>query len=186
MSNESKCFECNNGTLSTKRVELTGSRNGEEFTVSVMGLECSACGFRTIGNEQSGEFTKALSDAYREKHGLLTSQQIRDARRKMGNLSQIEFAKYLTVSPASVKRWEAGLIQDEAMNELIVLKTSLTAALQNCESIAARQSQEACPAFKGGNCVQFDVPVETWQYRLTNNPFTFKDLTGNEVYAPTC
>jgi len=41
------------------------------------------------------------------------------------------------VGVASVKRWELGQIQDEAMNNLMVLKTDLAAAKRNLAEIAA-------------------------------------------------
>jgi len=135
MRKETECFECGKGSLIPAMVELTGYRHGEEFTVRANGLQCTACGFKTIDNEQSGGFTKLVSDAYREKHGLLTSAQIREARNRLG-MSQEKFAQYLKVGPASVNRWENGQIQDEAMNELILLKTDPFAAMNNYQIVS--------------------------------------------------
>jgi hypothetical protein len=50
------------------------------------------------------------------------------------------FAKYLKVGEASPKRWEAGLVQDEAMDELIRLKADLISARNN-----VRQLKCECP-----------------------------------------
>jgi putative zinc finger/helix-turn-helix YgiT family protein len=123
-------------------IELSGERNGESFTVSVPGLVCSQCGFSTISNKQSGKFTQAISDAYRTAHGLLTSTDLRRLRTELG-MSQLEFAEYLGVGAASVKRWECGQIQDKAMDELIRLKTDLKAALRNAHQLnASRQETE--------------------------------------------
>src|SRR5579864_3114144 len=97
-----KCFQCNNGILTSSMVSLTGTRNNEEFTVTVPGMVCGSCGYATIHNRQSGEFTKAVSDAYRQAHGLLSGAEIRERRSEWLNMSQQEFADYLSVGIASV------------------------------------------------------------------------------------
>ncbi len=135
--NETTCFECGERSLVPKSVDLTGYRNGEEFTVLARALQCAECGFKTIDSRYSNEFTKLISDAYREKHGLLTGRQIKEARGRLG-MSQDEFARYLKVGPASVHRWENGQIQDEAMNELLLLKTDAVAARDNYQKVAVR------------------------------------------------
>ena len=138
-----KCFECNNGTLIPAVVDLTGTREGEEFTVSVPGLLCSSCGYKTIDNSQSGEFTKAVSDAYRKAHGFLTGAEIRERRSKWLKMSQQGFALYLgRVGVASVKRWESGQIQDRAMDELIRLKTDPVAARSNLRALESQVPEE--------------------------------------------
>jgi putative zinc finger/helix-turn-helix YgiT family protein len=116
---------------------LTGERNGEEFTVTVEGLHCGNCGYETISNRQSGEFTKAISDAYRAKHGLLAGVEIK-ARRVALSMSQLDFAAYLGVGPASVKRWESGQVQDRAMDSLIRLKTNPEEARGNLRSLESQ------------------------------------------------
>ena len=97
MPMETPCFECGKGDLISKIVDLTGYRHEEEFTVLAHGLQCTVCGFKTIDSKHSEEFTKLISDAYREKHGLLTGKQIRESRREL-RMSQDEFARYLKVN----------------------------------------------------------------------------------------
>jgi putative zinc finger/helix-turn-helix YgiT family protein len=132
--NEMNCFKCGKGSLIPKMLDITGYRHGEEFTVLVNGLQCTACGLKTIDNEHSGDFTRAVSDAYRQRHGLLTGVQIREARTRLG-MSQDKFAQYLKVGPASVHRWENGKVQDEALNELILVKTDLLTAAGNYQTV---------------------------------------------------
>jgi DNA-binding transcriptional regulator YiaG len=57
-------------------------------------------------------------------------------------MSQRQFASYLGVGVASIKRWELGQIQDEAMNNLMVLKTDLAAARHNLLEIAAKHGPQ--------------------------------------------
>lgn len=101
------------------------------------GVQCDHCGYQTILNSQSGEFTRAVSDAYRIAHGLLTGSEMWELRTRLG-LNQVEFADYLGVGRASVKRWEGGQIQDKAMDNLIRLKAQPEQALQNYQNLEAR------------------------------------------------
>jgi putative zinc finger/helix-turn-helix YgiT family protein len=117
-------------------LELTGERNGESFVVNVPGVVCQKCGFSTISSKQSGKFTQAVSDAYRRAHGLLTGPDLQRLRKQL-DMSQVEFAEYLGVGAASVKRWECGQVQDKAMDELIRLKTDPDAALRNSNMLNA-------------------------------------------------
>jgi putative zinc finger/helix-turn-helix YgiT family protein len=134
--NTMNCFECGDGTLRPQRIHLDGERNGEFFTVTMDGLRCEQCGFQTIDSNQSAEFTRLVSDAYRSAHGLLTGAEIRARRQAMG-MTQAEFAAYLGTGVASVKRWESGQIQEKGMDELIRLKTDPEAAKRNLDSVVS-------------------------------------------------
>jgi putative zinc finger/helix-turn-helix YgiT family protein len=138
-----QCFECNKGMMVPKKVSLVGSRNGEEFTVSIDGFECPVCGFKTIDNEVSGLFTQRISDEYRRAHGLLTSAEIRARRKRLG-MNQRQFSDYLGVGMASIKRWELGNVQDRAMDELIRLKTDRAAAKQNLDALERATTDFIC------------------------------------------
>ncbi len=138
-----KCFVCNKGTFEKRPVNMTGERNGEEFTVQVDGLSCSNCDFETIDNEQSGQLTRLVSDAYRKKQVLLTGPEIKAAREKL-SMSQRDFADYLGVGSASVKRWESGQIQDRAMDRLMRLRSDPEEARMNYEALSG---QSAAPCF---------------------------------------
>lgn len=107
--------------------------------MSIVGdaLVCPNCEFKTIPAAKMGEFALRVADAYREKHGLLTSSQIRDRRLDLG-MSQQQFAKYLGVGSSSIKRWELGCIQDKAMSDLILLKTDPRIAEANLAEVVTR------------------------------------------------
>jgi hypothetical protein len=53
-------------------------------------------------------------------------------------MSQQSFARFLKVGVASVKRWEAGLVQDEAMDELIKVKSDLPTARANVRQLESQ------------------------------------------------
>jgi putative zinc finger/helix-turn-helix YgiT family protein len=96
---------------------------GETITVLAPAHECPHCGFRTLGPGHLTALVSATSDAYRQKHGLLTSAEIIQ-RRKAMKKSQRQFADFVGVSVASLKRWETGfLVQDKASDVLVRMKT---------------------------------------------------------------
>jgi putative zinc finger/helix-turn-helix YgiT family protein len=129
------CINCDE-RLARGPVTLSGEYRGEDFSIEMEGVKCLACDYSTIEGRQTAEFSRRLADAYRSRHGLLTSNEVRAARMRV-RMSQGEFADYLRVGIASVKRWEAGQVQDAAMDELIRLKTDLFAAERNATTVRA-------------------------------------------------
>lgn len=65
----------------------------------------------------------ALRDAYREKHNLMTSKEIRNLREKY-NLTQSELATILDWGDITITRYETKQIQDEAHNDILFLLDS--------------------------------------------------------------
>jgi putative zinc finger/helix-turn-helix YgiT family protein len=104
---------------------------GELLKVTTPAMVCSKCGWTTVAPDELDELRKNTADAYRLKHGLLTSVQIK-AFRKLLNKSQREFAAFLEVGEASVKRWETWLVQEKGNDRLIRMKceTALAGLLQ--------------------------------------------------------
>ena len=123
--------------MTSKVVEMTTRVRGEEIQVRAEGMVCDRCVFRVLTDEQSDAYTIASADAYREKHGLLTSGELEGIRTRLG-MSQQSFASFLRVGVASVKRWESGLVQYVAMDQLIRLKTDLATSRENVTTLAAR------------------------------------------------
>jgi putative zinc finger/helix-turn-helix YgiT family protein len=132
-----KCPECGKATLQAKVADVSAETHGETFKVSMDALVCPKCAFKTIPTGKMGEFALRIADQYRRGHGLLTSSQIKARRLGLG-MSQQQFATYLGAGVASIKRWELGQVQDEAMNSLMVLKTDLAAAKRNVAEIATQ------------------------------------------------
>jgi putative zinc finger/helix-turn-helix YgiT family protein len=116
------CIECGQANLEPKTVQLPGAVRGETFAVEMDGLECPRCGYKTIEGARMPEYGRLLADKYRARHGVLTSDEIRERRKRLG-LTQEQFATHLGVGVASIKRWEMGKIQDSRNNELIIEKT---------------------------------------------------------------
>jgi putative zinc finger/helix-turn-helix YgiT family protein len=132
-----KCFQCEKGNMVSQLTEMTAHVRGEDAPVRTEAMVCIRCGLKVLTDEQSNAYTIASADAYREKHGLLTTRELKEIRERL-RMSFRSFAKYLRVSEASPKRWEAGLVQDEAMDELIRVKTDPVTARKNVKDLDAR------------------------------------------------
>ena len=118
-----KCHQCDQANLESTIVQLTGKVRGEEYAVEMMGLKCPHCSYQTIDGLAMPEYGRLLADRYRAAHGLLTSEDIRKRRDRLG-MSQQAFADFLKVGIASVKRWEMGKIQDARNDALIRERTA--------------------------------------------------------------
>ena len=126
-----KCFQCANGKMMPSVADMTARVRGEEIPVRTEAMVCNRCGFHVMT-----AYTIASADAYRTKHGLLTTKELKQIRVHL-RMSFRTFAKYLKVSEASPKRWEAGLVQDQAMDELIRLKSDPVTARENVTQLEA-------------------------------------------------
>ncbi len=132
-----KCFQCEKGKMLSKLADMTAHVRGEEVPVRTEAMVCNRCGFQVLTDEQSAVYTITSADAYREKHNLLTTKELKEIRKRLGMSFRV-FAKYLKVGEASPKRWEAGLVQDEAMDQLIRVKADLPAARENVKQLESR------------------------------------------------
>jgi putative zinc finger/helix-turn-helix YgiT family protein len=117
------CIKCDNETFAEKPNAIIEQEfRGEQIKVKMTASACAKCGWTTITLAQTDELRRIIADAYRAKHGLLTSVQIKAFRQLLGNKSQREFAMFLGVGEASVKRWETWLVQEKSSDQLIRMK----------------------------------------------------------------
>lgn len=116
------CIKCKAQMSQPQLLNMTGSFKKETLTVEIEGRVCAECGHQVVAGKRMAEFMQKLADKYRVMRGLLTSAEILRQREKLG-MSQSEFALYLGVGIASVKRWELGEIQTKMVDELIRCKT---------------------------------------------------------------
>jgi putative zinc finger/helix-turn-helix YgiT family protein len=120
--------------LEKKVTTMEGDYAGAPYRVPAEAMVCRKCGYATLHASQIDAFSTAVADAYRKCHGLLTSSEIRKIRGDLG-MSQEEFAAYLSVGLASVKRWELGKVQEKSMDDLVRIKCSLPSARRNVERL---------------------------------------------------
>ena len=100
-----RCLNCDDADLAPSMVQLQGEVRGETYSVTMLGLSCPRCGYKTIEGAAMPEYRRLLADQYRAAHALLTSEQIRALRKSFGE-TQEQFAKRIGFGIASVKRWE--------------------------------------------------------------------------------
>ena len=123
------CVRCGS-QLEKRMTMMDGEYAGERYRVPAEAMVCPDCGYAALHARQIDAFSTKVADAYRKHHGLLTSSEIRRIRSRL-RMSQEEFAAYLGVGVASVKRWELGKVQEKSMDDLVRIKCSLASARQN-------------------------------------------------------
>ncbi|MBW2561450.1 MAG: DUF4065 domain-containing protein [Deltaproteobacteria bacterium] len=79
---------------------------------------CPVCNTEAATVKQASAIQKSISDAYREKVGLLSGEEIRKRRKKL-EISQQELADRTKVGIASIKRWEGSQIQTKSMDKAV-------------------------------------------------------------------
>ncbi len=106
------------GEMALRRVEKETTFKGERINYYIDNYVCEKCGINIGTVEQTAKVQNVIADAYREKIGLLTGEEIK--RKRAGrNWSQKELAKEAGVGIASIKRWENGIIQTKPMNQAL-------------------------------------------------------------------
>lgn len=116
------CLQCDNEEFLPKQDAVIEQEfRDEAFRIQMPALACAKCGWIAVDLQQADELRKRTADAYRKKHGLLTSDEIK-AFRKLLRKTQREFAAFLGVGEASVKRWETWLPQEKGNDNLIRMK----------------------------------------------------------------
>jgi putative zinc finger/helix-turn-helix YgiT family protein len=168
------CIQCRKAQLLQKQAEVQGEVHGESYLVECEALVCSKCGYTTVGAGQIQEFMRALADAYRERHGMLTSKEIKRLRKAL-NWSQIDLASKTGAGVASIKRWELGKIQDAAMDKLLRLSLDPEFARKHASELeqTERRGLES-------KTIQFSASEDRNQ---TYKPFAPMYL---ENFAPDC
>lgn len=125
-----KCLNCDGEKFENKRIRIPSEFRGETIEVVVPASVCSKCQEPLMNDAQMTVLRQEVADAYRRKNNLLTSGEIIAFRKKL-NFSQREFAAYLEVGEASVKRWETNFIQDKSQDSHIRLKCDRELAEKN-------------------------------------------------------
>jgi putative zinc finger/helix-turn-helix YgiT family protein len=132
------CIKCDNETFAEKPDALIEQEfRGEKLNVKTTTMACTQCGWTTLTLKQTDELRRLTADAYRKKHGLLTSGQIKAARKQL-NMSQREFAAFLGVGEASVKRWETWLVQEKGNDQLMRLKCKNEIRREQTQNVQSR------------------------------------------------
>ena len=134
------CLQCENEKFENKKVKVEQLFKGQAFDVVVPAMVCSNCGFNQFDDEQANYLRKITVDTYKTRNKLLTSDEIKKYRENL-NMSQAQFAEYLGVGAASIKRWETYFVQDKSQDDLIRIKCDPNYAQNNALEVRWAQQQ---------------------------------------------
>lgn len=112
--------------------------NGEEITVpSASHLKCPKCGEIVLRFQEAKRLHEDGSEIYRQKHGLLSADEIRAIRERF-DLNQADLARLLRLGANTVSRWESGRnVQTAAMDMLLRLIRDLPGSIEYLRDHAA-------------------------------------------------
>ena len=115
-----KCPICGAGSLKKEVKTETFTYKGESKDIpNYITWSCAECGEAILDNESLKASGKMLKDFQREVDGLLTGQQIKNVRTKLG-LTQTQLAHIIGGGLKSVARYEAGQVsQSKGMDNLL-------------------------------------------------------------------
>lgn len=111
------CPQCQ-GVACRTLVEKTAAFKGVEVSYTAALHRCERCGLELADLADAADMQDRLADAYRLAVGLLSGEEIRRLRQEQG-VSQQALADALEVGIASIKRWENGVVQSKAMDNLL-------------------------------------------------------------------
>lgn len=131
------CPSC--GTMMKERRSLLStSVNGEEVAVAgASHLRCPKCGEVVLRLDEVRHLNQAALDIYRRKFGLLSLDEIRSLRERLG-LTQVELGRLLRLGSNTISRWESGRnVQTAAMDILLRLIRDLPGSIDYLRDHAA-------------------------------------------------
>ena len=131
------CPAC--GTLMQEnRGPLSYPVNGQKIRVpKASHLRCPQCDEVVLRHDEVLDLRRCAFKLYRERHGLLTSQEIRAIRERLG-LTQGAFAEILRLGRNTISRWESGRkVQTAALDILLRLIRDLPGSYEYLRSQAA-------------------------------------------------
>ncbi|MEK7667475.1 MAG: type II toxin-antitoxin system MqsA family antitoxin [Gemmatimonadota bacterium] len=125
-------------TMRKRRGTLSLPVNGEAVRVpGVPHLHCPSCGENLLSYEEAGVLEQGALALYRARHHLLTGDEIRTLRKRLG-LTQAALARLLRLGANTLSRWEAGRnVQTAAMDVLLRLLRDVPGSLAYLKRHAA-------------------------------------------------
>jgi DNA-binding transcriptional regulator YiaG len=115
-----RCGNCRQRAvaLATIPYAVQMDHDGRKYTVDLPALEVPKrgnCGAIALHEEAN----RKISEAFRRQTHLLTPEQIREGREKLG-LDQQAFADRLGISASTLSHWESGAqLQQRSLNRLM-------------------------------------------------------------------
>ena len=132
-----KCMDCGHIVEPEAPRTVEAEVEGENVSVELNAPQCGKCGKVVLLGKHLRAYHRAASDAYRRKIGLLTTDRIDRLRRSLG-MTLPEFARCVSISLATLKRWRRGEIQTGALDRVVRLRAKL--ALRQAEAALDRMA----------------------------------------------
>lgn len=132
-----KCIKCGHQMQTVKGLAMDAEVRGEEVLVHVDASQCAHCHRVVLDRKARRAYGRAAADAYRKQHRLLTTADFVEMRRNLG-MSWKQFAEYVPVGVATLKRWLGGEIQSPALDVLVRLRADATFAQQAMDELFMR------------------------------------------------
>jgi HTH-type transcriptional regulator/antitoxin MqsA len=113
------CPSCEVGVLGKTQAERRFSYKTKETTIQCVSYQCGQCGEFFVAPKERRHIERVLTDVRRRVDGLLTSDEIREVRKRFGR-TQTGFAKILGVGDKNFARYESGqTAQSRTMDNLL-------------------------------------------------------------------
>ena len=136
-----KCIKCGHTMNKEASHMLDADVRGEHVQVEVLAPQCPHCGRIVLTARGRRMYSRAAADAYRGHHDLLTAKQIDEMRRNLG-MTWKQFAEYVGVGVATLKRWMRGEIQTGALDTLVRFKADPDYARSALDELTSRLAIE--------------------------------------------
>lgn len=178
-----RCGECRQKTmrLATVPYSIQIHHDGKKYDVDIPALsvpKCQnpECGALSIDDEASEQIDRA----FRREAKLLTSEEIREGRIRIGYGNQQEFAACFGVSPSTVSRWENGSQIQQHFHDGILRAffdlPEFRKFLEQLHRIEAKNSSRQVPAPDRLN--QTNRLVGLWKRTDDKNNAKYKDCSA--------
>ncbi len=113
------CVNCDEErTLQVERRRQSLVVKGEHIEFEAPVLVCKECSEIVADPDYDDAVLRTAHDLYRARHGLLTSSEIVELRRRYG-FSQRALSRLLGWGEVTIQRYEKGVIQDRAHDEVL-------------------------------------------------------------------
>lgn len=157
--------------------------DGRTYSVCIDKLEvprCEKCGEVILDDRANSQ----ISDAFRKEIGLLTPEQIRENRERLGK-TQKDLAAVLGIAEATLSRWETGAqIQQRVMDRLLRLYFAMPSVREVLSNETRMQAlgvlgqgelealaPESMPEFREEALAVFQQAISSLYSRIHGHPY---------------
>lgn len=116
--------------MEQKKIRKQKTFRGVDIEYIAEAFVCPECGLEAGTVQSAGDAQRAITNAYRARTGLLTSQEIKSLR-EARELTQQQLADIMNVGIASIKRWQTDMIQSKSMDHALRIQLQCTIRTDN-------------------------------------------------------